>query len=583
MKTVNRAAAWIPAFWAPQPTVKTRIHGILLSILAMQGVLLAVLMVGSMLSHRTVARLVTDRMEPISELQTISGGFGDALAIAQKVRSGNLTPEGGLSAIEEARQRAENSWAHLAEHGPGRAFSGPMGRVEHDLNDARSTTDALEKLLKSKQVDDLDFFVSGPLYGAVDPLNRSSQALIDQLRINAEADKRQLEWILTADYLLTITLTGVAVCIGVWGIRVAARNISQPLGEIAAATKRLGIGADDEVIPMLDRSDEIGDIARALFFARQRAQEARAHAEAARRAEIELQAKERAEHRQREHRAAELDSLFARFNQDFARIVSGLAQAGGRMRSAAAAMSERSTWAERDALAAAALADQTATGIRSISVNGQALVSAIDHIRDTAVETRSSVSAVREQTVANRSRADVLEALVGEVSGALDLIDAIARQTNLLALNAAIEAARAGDAGRGFAVVAAEVKALALQTRAAAGRVDERLARMTGTAHEVVQSSQTIDGLVARLDLSAASIAVAVEQQSTASREIAHAIAYVENGSGEAASGMEVLRDRAESARLTAKDLLAIADQIASQSEHLRTEVDALVATVKAA
>ena len=43
------------------------------------------------------------------------------------------------------------------------------------------------------------------------------------------------------------------------------------------------------------------------------------------------------------------------------------------------------------------------------------------------------------------------------------------------------------------------------------------------------------------------------------------------------------MRARAEAARQTALELLAAADAIAAQSEHLRREVSGLVTTVKAA
>lgn len=59
---------------------------------------------------------------------------------------------------------------------------------------------------------------------------------------------------------------------------------------------------------------------------------------------------------------------------------------------------------------------------------------------------------------------------IGTIIGA---IEDIASQTNLLALNAAIEAARAGEAGKGFAVVAEQVKNLASESAAAAGRTTE--------------------------------------------------------------------------------------------------------------
>src|SRR3546814_11153160 len=68
-------------------------------------------------------------------------------------------------------------------------------------------------------------------------------------------------------------------------------------------------------------------------------------------------------------------------------------------------------------------------------------------------------------------QATALRAASQSIEQMLALIVDMARRTNMLALNAGIEAAHAGDAGRGFAVVAAEIKALAAQTRTAAGDI----------------------------------------------------------------------------------------------------------------
>ena len=72
----------------------------------------------------------------------------------------------------------------------------------------------------------------------------------------------------------------------------------------------------------------------------------------------------------------------------------------------------------------------------------------------------------------------------------VDTISEIAAQTNLLALNAAIEAARAGEHGRGFAVVAEEVRKLAEQSQNAAGKIAALIGAIQHAAEDAVNAMQ---------------------------------------------------------------------------------------------
>lgn len=90
----------------------------------------------------------------------------------------------------------------------------------------------------------------------------------------------------------------------------------------------------------------------------------------------------------------------------------------------------------------------------------------LDELNEISEETRESVVAVQKQT-------DLTNQSAQQIREATELITDIAAQTNLLSLNASIEAARAGENGKGFAVVADEIRNLSEQSRESAERIVE--------------------------------------------------------------------------------------------------------------
>ncbi|TKI03345.1 methyl-accepting chemotaxis protein [Martelella alba] len=123
-----------------------------------------------------------------------------------------------------------------------------------------------------------------------------------------------------------------------------------------------------------------------------------------------------------------------------------------------------------------------------------------------------------------------------KIAQIITLIDGIAFQTNILALNAAVEAARAGEQGRGFAVVAGEVRGLAQRSAQAAGEIKTLIASSvsrveTGSrqVQEAGETMQAIVGEVRRVTDIMGEISSSSEEQSQGIRQVAQAVAEMDN------------------------------------------------------
>lgn len=137
-----------------------------------------------------------------------------------------------------------------------------------------------------------------------------------------------------------------------------------------------------------------------------------------------------------------------------------------------------------------------------------------------------------------------------EIGVIVSTISDVARQTNLLALNATIEAARAGRAGHGFAVVASEVKALSVETGAAAQDIRTRIERLQRTADGSIAAIERIARLIGDVLPIFNALQNAVEQQD-------HSIAQLAQRATEASTFIEQVSAQTTDADEQAQDAAA--------------------------
>jgi len=173
------------------------------------------------------------------------------------------------------------------------------------------------------------------------------------------------------------------------------------------------------------------------------------------------------------------------------------------------------------------LAQRTAAQASTLEQTSAALNSMVSSVSSAAQNIREMAKVMDETRVVADQSGDVVKQAVAamteiegssaKVSQFIGLIDDIAFQTNLLALNAGVEAARAGEKGRGFAVVAAEVQVLAQKSSHAASEIKDLIqgssknvevgvqlvGQAGGALQKIVDRIQTVSALVGDISVSA--------------------------------------------------------------------------------
>ncbi len=360
------------------------------------------------------------------------------------------------------------------------------------------------------------------------------------------------------------------LCIGA-GLAIV-RSVSGPLRLIAGAVDRLATGDLEVAVEGAKREDEIGLLARGLEVFKRNAGEARI-----------LAGEKAASQANREQRTRHLDALLHGFETKVSALVSLLSAGSTELEATARSMSATASRTDQQASAVASAAEEASTGVQTVAAASEELTASIQEIsRQVAQSARITGTAVAE---AQRTDA-IVRALaegaekIGQVVG---LISDIAGQTNLLALNATIEAARAGDAGKGFAVVASEVKNLATQTAKATGEIGSQISQIQNATKEAVDAIRDIAATITEVSAIAASIAAAVEQQGSSTAEIARNVQETAQATQAVTANISGVSQSANETGAAASQVLGAAAGLSKQSEQLSGEVNAFVASVRAA
>jgi len=209
-------------------------------------------------------------------------------------------------------------------------------------------------------------------------------------------------------------------------------------------------------------------------------------------------------------------------------LASGANETSDKANTVASAAEEMSV----NTMSVAAGMEQAAANLNSVAAATEEMTSTISEIAENSEKARSITDEATRQASAVSTTIRELGQAAQEIGKVTETISSISAQTNLLALNATIEAARAGVAGKGFAVVANEIKELAQQTATATEDIRARISGIQSSTVDTIADIEKIARVIGEVNDIVSMTAIAIEEQSTATRDIASNIAHASQGVG---------------------------------------------------
>lgn len=375
------------------------------------------------------------------------------------------------------------------------------------------------------------------------------------------------------DQILTLIVTALLFLLAIGLILMAVRTaVIKPVNRLTGAMTQLAGGNLDLQIDLNDRSDEVGNMARALVVFRENAVKTR-----------QLETQQRAEWERRQQRQELFEILAKEFDSQIGNHLQSLASSAAQLDATARSLSDHAEETNGNARVAASNASTATENSQTVASAAVELATSSDEIAAQVNQTTSTAAKAVEEAARGQEIMSSLARVSRDVGSVISFITEIASQTNLLALNATIEAARAGDAGKGFAVVAHEVKQLAGETSKATDEIGSKLAAVESATQDAALVMERLATIIQDINMSSSVIASAVTEQGAATAEISRNVNEAADRTNDVSAKMGDVTQSAAYTKEASQDLLSASADLSSRTTTLKQVVERFLADIEAA